>query len=202
MSSEIHITFLRHGRSLADDEQKYEGRYDSPLTEIGREQATQRGKRWQEEGVHFDQIITSPLIRAHETAKIIAHILGTPVKADADWMEFDNRPLAGLTREEGEKRYPAPTFRNPYQLFHGVGESDWEFYCRAARAVEKIVRGGPGRTLVVAHGGILNMAIRTIVGTAPPINRTGIWFAFSDTSYAQMVYDPEKHQWGLLALTG
>ena len=27
--------FLRHGRSLADDEGKHEGLYDSPLTEIG-----------------------------------------------------------------------------------------------------------------------------------------------------------------------
>lgn len=27
------ITFLRHGRSLADYENKFEGRYDSPLTE-------------------------------------------------------------------------------------------------------------------------------------------------------------------------
>ena len=31
--------FLRHGRSLADDEYKHEGRYDSPLTDIGKQQA-------------------------------------------------------------------------------------------------------------------------------------------------------------------
>ncbi len=30
------LFLLRHGRSLADDENKFEGRYDSPLTEIGK----------------------------------------------------------------------------------------------------------------------------------------------------------------------
>lgn len=202
MTPEIYITFLRHGRSMADDEMKYEGRYDSPLTEVGREQATQRGLGWRAAGVRFDRIIFSPLKRAHETASIIGAILGIPFEADPDWMEFDNRPLAGLTYEEGEKLYPTPSFRNPYEPFQGIGESDWEVYCRAARAVEKIVRGGISRTLVVAHGGILNMAIRTIVGATPPVNRTGIWFAFADTGYAQTVYDPNKHRWGLLALVG
>jgi 2,3-bisphosphoglycerate-dependent phosphoglycerate mutase len=39
MSSTITIFFLRHGRSSGDDEGVHEGRYDSALTETGREQA-------------------------------------------------------------------------------------------------------------------------------------------------------------------
>ena len=38
----MDIIFLRHGRSKADDERKHEGRYDSPLTEVGKEQAKRR----------------------------------------------------------------------------------------------------------------------------------------------------------------
>jgi 2,3-bisphosphoglycerate-dependent phosphoglycerate mutase len=200
LTQDIHITFLRHGRSLADDENKHEGRYDALLTEIGREQASRRALGWQAEEVYFDRIISSPLIRARETAEIIAHALGMSIETDPDWMELDNRPLAGLTFEEGKARYPLPAFRNPYEPLHGIGESDWEVYCRAARAVEKVVRRGPGSTLIVAHGGILNMALRTIVGAAPPVNRTGIWFGFSDTGYARVNYDPEKHQWVLVEL--
>jgi 2,3-bisphosphoglycerate-dependent phosphoglycerate mutase len=200
MTQEIHITFMRHGRSLADDENKFEGRYDSPLTEIGREQASERALKWQADAVRFDRIISSPLVRASETAEIVGEILGTPVETDPDWMEMDNRPLAGLTYEEGKVQYPPPAFRNPYEPFHGVGESDWEIYCRAARAVEKVVRRGPGSTLVVAHGGILNMALRTIAGAAPPVNRTGIWFGLSDTGYARTLYYPDKHQWVIVEL--
>lgn len=35
----MRICLLRHGRSLADDERKIEGRHDSPLTKTGRRQA-------------------------------------------------------------------------------------------------------------------------------------------------------------------
>ena len=38
------LVFLRHGRSQADDEERYEGRYDSPLTDIGIEQARSTAK--------------------------------------------------------------------------------------------------------------------------------------------------------------
>lgn len=39
MNTMKHLTLLRHGRSAADDEKRFEGRYDSPLTDIGRAQA-------------------------------------------------------------------------------------------------------------------------------------------------------------------
>jgi 2,3-bisphosphoglycerate-dependent phosphoglycerate mutase len=111
-------------------------------------------------------------------------------------MEVDNRPLAGLPFGMAASRYPPPTFRNPYEPFHGEGESDWEIHCRAIRATEKIIRRGPGTYLVVAHGGILNAALRGIVGANPPTNgQHGIWFALGDTGYVKTVYDPTKHRW-------
>ncbi len=42
----LSITFLRHGRSRADDENVIEGRYDSPLTETGQAQARARAEGW------------------------------------------------------------------------------------------------------------------------------------------------------------
>ncbi len=44
------ITWLRHGRSSGDDEGVHEGRYDAPLTEVGRAQATARAATWQAAG--------------------------------------------------------------------------------------------------------------------------------------------------------
>lgn len=35
----MNLTLLRHGRSRADDEDVHEGRYNSPLTDVGRAQA-------------------------------------------------------------------------------------------------------------------------------------------------------------------
>ena len=64
------IIFVRHGRSRADDEGVHEGRYDSPLTEVGRNQAQQRALYFLQKGFVFDRIITSPLQRAAECARI------------------------------------------------------------------------------------------------------------------------------------
>ncbi|PKO03254.1 MAG: histidine phosphatase family protein [Chloroflexi bacterium HGW-Chloroflexi-5] len=198
MKEEIHITFLRHGRSRADDEEVHEGRYDSPLTDIGRSQVQARAQDFLSRNLQFDKIITSPLQRAYETAKIIGQWLNVSIEEDSDWMEMDNGPLAGLPREIAEKKYPRPSFRNPYEPFCGTGESDWDIYCRGAKAVEKIIRRGIGNYLVVAHGGILNAAMRTIVGAQPHINQQGIFFKFDDTGFARMVYRPSEHLWRLL----
>jgi 2,3-bisphosphoglycerate-dependent phosphoglycerate mutase len=163
MSRDITIFFLRHGRSSGDDE----GRYDAALTETGRAQAQTRAINWKEQGTKFDLIISSTLQRAQETAQIIGEILHIPLETDPDWMEVDNRPLAGLPFDVAAHRYPRPSFRNPYEPFYGVGESDWEIHCRAIRATEKIIRRGVGCYLIVSHGGILNAALRGIVGASP-----------------------------------
>ena len=196
MGDEISIHFMRHGRSRADDENVHEGRYDSPLTDVGRSQVEARGVYWKERGVQFDRIISSTLVRAQESAKIIGELLNVPVEADAEWMEMDNRPLAGLPIDVAETRYPRPRFRNPYEPFHGIGESETALHCRAALALEALIRRGPGSYLVVSHGGFLNAVMRNIVGAQPPINgEHGIWFAFGDAGFLRCSYASNSHRW-------
>lgn len=197
MADEIFIHFMRHGRSRADDEGVHEGRYDSPLTDVGRAQVRARGQAWKLQGIRFDLIIASTLVRARESAEIIGGLLQATVEAEDIWMEMDNRPLAGMPIAEAKVRYPRPQFRGPYEPFHGVGESDWELHCRAVSALEKLVRRGPGRYLVVSHGGMLNAVLRAIVGAQPPINGHGIWFQFGDAGYARCSYDRGGHYWVL-----
>lgn len=195
MDNTICVTLLRHGRAQHHDEDRHGGHYDSLLTEIGKAQVRNRALAWQAEGMQFDRIIASTLKRAHESAQIISEILGVPIETDPDWMELNNGPLAGMLRQEALEKYPPPAFRNPFEPFCGTGESDWEMHCRAARAIEKVVRRGVGNYLVVAHGGILNAALRVIVGAPPPVYHQGIWFEFGETGYARTLYYPSRHQW-------
>ena len=172
MNGDIKIMFMRHGRSRADDENVIEGRYDAPLTDVGREQAEARAQELKSREITFDRIIASPLKRACETAQIVDNILGVGVEFDEDWMEKDNGPIAGLPHQVARARYPLPDFHNPFQphvVSADAGESAWAFHCRAARALEKVIRLGKGRYLVVAHGGILNATLRCIVGAQPPV---------------------------------
>ncbi len=198
MENKISIILLRHGRSRADDEGVHEGRYDSPLTEVGKAQAHKRAEDFLQHNYQFDAIIASPLQRAYETAQIISSALGVAVETDPDWMESNNGLVAGLPFDVAEQRYPRPAFRTPYTPMAGSGESQWDTYLRSARAVQNLVQRGPGSYLVVAHGGILNSALKTMMGSAPNVNQQGFTTAFGDTGYVRLLYFPDQYQWLLL----
>ncbi|MBN1373519.1 MAG: histidine phosphatase family protein [Anaerolineaceae bacterium] len=202
MDTVFNLTLMRHGRSRADDEGVYEGRYDSPLTEVGLAQVRARAKEWQAAGVRFDRIVASPLQRTLVTAEMIAAALSVPLETDADWMEINTGPIAGLPFAEANQRYPRPAFRNPYTPIAGTGESEWELFARAARAVDRVMRMGLESILVVAHGGVLNYALRTMMGAAPYGNRQGFSVAFSDTGFVRLTYQPDRHIWTLRELQG
>lgn len=199
---QLEITFLRHGRSRADDEDVLEGRYDSPLTEAGQAQARDRGEQWLQAGVHFDQVIHSTLARARSTAEIVAGILGAPLEPEPAWMEMDNGQLSGLSHAAAAVRFPMRAFFNPFDRKGLSGESDVDLQTRAMLAVQNVVRRGPGRYLVVAHGGILNAALRVIAGAPHPVNFHGVWFAFGDLGYARFTYQPANHRWTMREFCG
>ena len=81
------FVFLRHGESVGNAEARWQGQSDYVLTEKGREQARALAKRWKSENVKFDLIISSPLVRAKETAEIIASALNMRVKFDSILLE-------------------------------------------------------------------------------------------------------------------
>ena len=102
----VLITLMRHGRSRADDEGVHEGRYDSPLTDTGRDQVRRRAAAWAATGATFGAIVCGPLVRASESARIVADALGISVRVDASWAEDDNGLLAGLPFAEADFRFP------------------------------------------------------------------------------------------------
>ena len=59
-----HFYFVRHGQTVWNVENKICGATDIELTELGHEQAIETGKKILEEGIHADEILYSPLIRA------------------------------------------------------------------------------------------------------------------------------------------
>lgn len=53
-----------------------------PLSDQGREEARKLGERLREEGVEPDVVLTSPLLRARETADALARTTGATVETD------------------------------------------------------------------------------------------------------------------------
>ncbi len=170
---QYHVILLRHGQSEGNANGYYQGQADFPLTETGREQATALAERWAGEEVRFHRIIASPLLRARETAEIIARRLEAPLELDPIWMEWANGRLEGMSMVEGARKVPAPGFIDPYMHIGETGESITELYLRAGRAVQMLIDRGPASYLVVAHGGILNMALKAILGITPQADFLG-----------------------------
>lgn len=72
------LYFIRHGESTFNANHAWNGSSDMPLTTKGREQAKQAGQEAKEQGLVFDVIISSPLSRALDTAKLMASELDYP----------------------------------------------------------------------------------------------------------------------------
>ena len=70
------LYIVRHGQTVANVQQRYAGQSETPLTEQGMQDAKAAGQAAQALGL--DVIISSPLSRAHDTAKIIAAEIDYP----------------------------------------------------------------------------------------------------------------------------
>lgn len=196
----FQITLLRHGESVGNAEGYYQGQYDFPLTDRGRDQTRRLIARWLEEGVQFDRVISSPLKRARETAEMVAEALDVPLQFDQDWKERDNGILGGIKREIADQQYPKPNFFTPYDNIGETGEGDFELYLRAGRAIHRILQMPPARYLVVSHGGTLNQALHVALGITPQANGQGCRFKFGNTAVSRLRYEPGNHNWVVMGI--
>ena len=88
-----------------------------------------------------------------------------------------------------------PEFMTPYAPMGDLGESRWELYLRAGQAIQNILNRPPGHYLVVAHGGVLGMAMHCILGMHVQANGQGPRFYFNNTAFAKIIYDSSIHRW-------
>jgi len=194
-----HFTLLRHGESVGNAQSRWQGQSDYLLTDRGRAQARALAERWKSEEVKFDLAIASPLVRARETAEIIASELNVKVELDPIWMERDIGEMEGLTIDEVRQK-PQPAYVTPYNSIGGNGEGDWELFLRAGKALHDLLRRPAGSYLIVSHGGLLNQFMHAIVGVAHHADPSGVRFNFENTSFASITYFPQRHRWAIDAV--
>ena len=73
-----HFYFIRHGQTVWNVANKICGATDIELTEKGHQQAIETGQEILRQGIHADEILYSPLMRAADTAKHISEIVENP----------------------------------------------------------------------------------------------------------------------------
>jgi len=70
------LYLMRHGETDANRNFIVQGRMDNPLNQTGMDQAKKTGDYLKANQEHFDLIVSSPLKRAYDTARIICKVLG------------------------------------------------------------------------------------------------------------------------------
>ncbi|WP_051620431.1 histidine phosphatase family protein [Paenibacillus sp. UNC451MF] len=110
------LYIVRHGETEWNNEDRYCGRTDIPLSDVGVEQAKQVALFLK--GVPIDVMYASTMIRAKETAEPIASVKGLHVKTDRRIIEIDFGLWEGLTAREIRTQYP-----QPWKQWHQAPES-------------------------------------------------------------------------------
>jgi len=70
------IYLLRHAEAVPHKDPRYRHDADRPLTEEGTERMRRAAEGMKSLDLYFDRILTSPFVRARETAQIVAEVLG------------------------------------------------------------------------------------------------------------------------------
>ena len=91
------------------------------MTAVSQQQTQALATFWKDSGTTFNGAWCSTLLRAHETAQMVADVLDIPFTASDLLREWDNGPLAGLSREEALRRSPIPAFRHDLDAFTVCG---------------------------------------------------------------------------------
>lgn len=163
-----HLTLVRHGQTDWNLARRIQGSTDIPLNETGREDARRAADGLAATTHHA--VYTSPLLRARETAEIIADRLGleiTGVVPDLREREFGDGE--GMVVSEYIEAYGDWHAQVPgAESLDEVGE-------RAIAALHAIAREARRRStpraesvIVVAHGGVIRSVIDQVSGGTLP----------------------------------
>lgn len=152
------LALVRHGQSLWNLENRFTGWVDVPLTERGREEAKEAGRRLR--GLTFDVAYTSALRRAQDTLAEILHAmeLAVPVIRDQALNERHYGDLQGLNKDELRRQYgeeQVHIWRRSYDVPPPNGEALKDTAARTLPFFERCIMGDVRQgknVLVVAHG--------------------------------------------------
>lgn len=147
-SGQHEIWIARHGATEWSKAGRHTGRTDVALTPDGVAQAAELVRPL---AAHrFAQVLTSPLIRARETARIAGFVDAT---IDEDLLEWDYGTYEGRTTPEIQTERPGWTLWTD-----GVphGETADEVAVRVERVIAR-AESADGDTLLFAHGHVLRI---------------------------------------------
>jgi alpha-ribazole phosphatase len=160
------IFLIRHGKiRQQDDQRRYIGQIDVPLSEEGARQAESLRRRF--EHARLGAIYCSDLVRSRETAGIIAGGAGAEVVVRRDLREismgeWEGRALRDVARDSPEefraRGADIAGFRTP------GGESFADCRERVLPAFRELAASTAGNVLIVGHAGVNRLILCDVLG--------------------------------------
>jgi broad specificity phosphatase PhoE len=170
---------VRHCETEWNAAQRWQGHTDVPLNATGRAQALDVAATLR--AVGLAGVVTSDLVRAHETARIVAAELGIAIAyVDAALRERSLGCFEGLTREECERLHPGAwrewlAERRAPPGAESVESLTSRTLAAMARVAEHVARDD-APALVVTHGGAVRAIVALTTGVQPaPIKNGEVW---------------------------
>jgi phosphoserine phosphatase len=153
----IRIILVRHGHVDWLAPERFRGRAELPLSDLGRRQA-QAAAEYIAAGWKPEAIYTSPLGRCRETGAVIAARFPLEPQPVEGLCDIDYGAWQGLTRKEAEERWPDEIelwFRAPHLTLIPGGENLAAVLSRATAALRDVLRHHPDETVVlVGHDSV------------------------------------------------
>jgi probable phosphoglycerate mutase len=188
-----HLYLIRHGDATTTSTNPLE---DPRLTTLGVAQAERLRDRLAGSGeIQADVLIASTMLRAQQTAEIIAPALGLPILSDDEVQEWRFPQDETLNVDEYIEQFKnVPHDQKPFfQVIPGA-ESWVQFMLRACTALNRITQQYEGKTIVVVcHGGIVDASFHFFLRLStlhlPPLyfdtHNTSIthWYRASEGDY-------------------
>jgi broad specificity phosphatase PhoE len=166
----VKLLLARHAESAWNAERRFQGRTDVGLSDTGREQAAALARALARRRV--GAIYASPLVRARETAEIVARERGLTVTLVDELRELSLGAWEGRTVDE-VLATEADAYRlwreRPYDCPPPEGEHIEEVARRVLPVMERIVSAHPDGedALVVSHGGVISIYLCHLLGLSP-----------------------------------
>ncbi|GEP51077.1 2,3-bisphosphoglycerate-dependent phosphoglycerate mutase [Flavobacterium noncentrifugens] len=167
------LTFVRHGQSVYNFENRFTGTLDIALTPLGQQEAKLAGMKLI--GYEFNIAYTSMLVRAQESLEIILKEihLEIPIVKNGALNERMYGNLQGLNKAETAQRYGAAQveiWRRSYDIRPPGGESLQDTYNRVIRYYKSVIAPelqSGHNVLVVAHGNSLRALMMYLENITP-----------------------------------
>jgi ribonuclease H / adenosylcobalamin/alpha-ribazole phosphatase len=165
------LLMLRHGQTEHSAQRRYSGHGDLPLTELGERQAAAAAARLSTmDGVAA--VVSSPMLRARQTAQPVADALGVPLNVHDGLIETDFGAWEGLTFAEARERDPDLHTRwiTDTSVTAPEGESMDAVHRRVRRVRDQLIAEHGGATLiVVTHVTPIKALLRMALDAGPSL---------------------------------